>query len=167
MTDEPAAQQEAVEPPKDRPHEDLPYELIIAGQYADDVGDWLQHSATVTMVEAAASLACLNFAVGFFQTLGKHAADGAAKLPKRATDLLRKVVQRDGKPDEVYIGLEDSASAVIIFTEGLPDEARLALLDLDVTAPELRGKELRWDEKTMAWRPSDAAAAELGDATDH
>ena len=27
------------------------------------------------------------------------------------------------------------------------------MLDLDVTTNELRGKELRWDDKTMAWRP--------------
>jgi hypothetical protein len=34
-----------------------------------------------------------------------------------------------------------------------PDEARLALLDLDVTAEELSGKVLRWDSSASAWRP--------------
>ena len=35
----------------------------------------------------------------------------------------------------------------MVVTDDLPDEARLALLDLDVTADDLRGKLLRWDQK--------------------
>ncbi|MFJ7496753.1 hypothetical protein ACIQZB_37465 [Streptomyces sp. NPDC097727] len=36
---------------------------------------------------------------------------------------------------------------------GLSDEARLALIDLDVERPELWGHFLRWDEEAMAWIP--------------
>ena len=98
-----------------------------------------------------------NFCSAFFQTLGKRAADGAVRLPKQATDLLRKRVRRKGKPDQYYIGLKRGASATVVVTESTPDEARLALLDLDVMAPELRGRELRWDQAAGAWRPSEAS----------
>ncbi|MFD6550475.1 hypothetical protein [Streptomyces sp. NPDC058398] len=37
--------------------------------------------------------------------------------------------------------------------EELTDEARLALLDLDVTQPELKGHLLRWNEEAKAWLP--------------
>ena len=46
----------------------------------------------------------------------------------------------------MLIGLDDGSAADVIITGDLPDEARLALLDLDVTADELRGKTLRWDD---------------------
>lgn len=47
----------------------------------------------------------------------------------------------------------ERSRALVVVTDDLPDEARLALLDLDVTAPELRGKLLRWDEAAGEWRP--------------
>lgn len=49
--------------------------------------------------------------------------------------------------------MDGGASAVVVVTGDLPDEARLALLDLDLMADEMRGKELRWDDDTSAWRP--------------
>ena len=36
---------------------------------------------------------------------------------------------------------------------GLSDEARLALIELDVGRPELWGHRLRWDEDVQAWLP--------------
>ncbi|MEU6048928.1 hypothetical protein ABZ829_00635 [Streptomyces xanthochromogenes] len=35
----------------------------------------------------------------------------------------------------------------------LGDEARLALIDLDVTRPELWGHHLRWNDEAAAWLP--------------
>ncbi len=37
----------------------------------------------------------------------------------------------------------------------MPDEARLAVLDLDVTADVVRGQVLRWDSSASAWQPAD------------
>ncbi|HEY1664248.1 MAG TPA: hypothetical protein VGG54_01025 [Trebonia sp.] len=115
-------------------------------------------------MEVALAFMAGNFCAAFFQALGRRAADAAANLPKRATDLLRRRLRRDGQPDEYHIGLKDGVTATIVVTEDTPDEARLALLDLDVTASELRGKELRWDEATGAWRPSGALPAESDEA---
>ena len=91
-----------------------------------------------------------NFSSAFVQALGQRAADGTVK---RVGDLVHTHVRRKGKPDETLIGVDDGTAATIAITEDTPDEARLALLDLDVTADELRGKLLRWDSSVSAWRP--------------
>jgi hypothetical protein len=93
-----------------------------------------------------------NFFSAFFQALGQRAADGAAK---RVGDLVLRRIRRKNEPDEYQIGADDGSSATIAITEDTPDEARLALLDLDVTADEVRGKLLRWDSSASAWRPAD------------
>lgn len=110
-----------------------------------------------------------NFSSAFIQALGQQAAHSFANLSKTKIKKLTawlqpKRVRRKGQPDEYHIGLKDGATATIVVTEDTPDEARLALLDLDVTAPELRGKELRWDEATGAWRPSGPLPAESDEA---
>jgi len=93
-----------------------------------------------------------NFSAAFFQALGQRAADSAAK---RVGDLVLRLVRKKGKPDEYQIGARDGSSAMITITADTPDEARLALLDLDVTADAVRGKLLRWDGSASAWRPDD------------
>jgi hypothetical protein len=96
-----------------------------------------------------------NFSMAFIQVLGQRAADGVANLPKRVSDLVRKRVRMVAGPDEYRIGVNDGSAATIAITADLPDEARLALLDLDVTSDELRGKTLRWDTSASAWLPVD------------
>jgi hypothetical protein len=120
--------------------------------------DELRHSAQtdgLNLAQVALVFAAANFCSAFLQALGQRAENSMADLPKRAAELMRKHVQRKGKPDEIHIGLEDDAAATVIVTADLPDEARLALLDLDVTAPHLRGQELRWDPATGEWLPSE------------
>ena len=75
------------------------------------------------------------------------------------SDLVRKRVRKRGKPDEYHIGVRDGSAATIAITADLPDEARLTLLDLDVTADDVRGKLLRWDEETFSWRAADDGQA--------
>ena len=92
----------------------------------------------------AAGMAVAVFSKAFLETLGRRAGDGVADLPKRVGDLVRRRIRKNGKSVETHIGTGDDRVAVIVVTDDLPDEARLALLDLDVTAPELRGKLLGW-----------------------
>lgn len=86
------------------------------------------------------------YAKAFLETLGKHNADWLG-------DAVRTRLGKNGEKREVLVGPEDGA-ATIVMSEDTPEEARLALLDLDVTAPDLRGKELHWDRTTGEWRPS-------------
>jgi hypothetical protein len=108
-----------------------------------------------TPEQVALTFALANFSSAFMQALGQRAADGAAKLPKRMRDLMKTRVRRKGEPDEYRIGVRNGSAATIAITADTPDEARLALLDLDVTADAVRGKLLRWDSSASAWRPAD------------
>jgi hypothetical protein len=115
------------------------------------------------MVAAATAVAV--FSKAFLETLGRRAGDGVADLPKRVGDLVRRRIRKNGKTVETHIGTGDDRAAVIVVTDDLSDEARLALLDLDVTVPELRGRELHWDSAAGEWRPSEALQAELDEPT--
>jgi hypothetical protein len=93
------------------------------------------------------------YSKGFLETLGKRTADGVADLPKRVGDLVLRRIRRKGEIVEHHISTGDERAAVIVVTDDLPDEARLALLDLDVTDDAIRGKVLRWDSDASAWLP--------------
>lgn len=106
------------------------------------------------MVALAAATAI--FSKAFLETVGSRAGDGIANLPKRLQDLLRTCHRRKKARYECHIGMQDRrAAATVVIKADLPDEARLALLDLDVTADELRGKLLMWDSTASAWRPAE------------
>jgi hypothetical protein len=95
------------------------------------------------------------YSKAFLETLGKRTADGVADSPKRVGDLVRRRIRRKGEIVERHISTGDERAAIIVVTDDLPDEARLALLDLDVTDEAVRGKLLRWDSNASAWRPGD------------
>ena len=98
--------------------------------------------------EVAFLAAAAIYSKAFVEALARRHADGFA-------DLVRTRVRRKGKSDEYRIGVDGDVAAAVVVTDDLPDEARLALLDLDVTADELRGKLLRWDSSDSAWLPAD------------
>jgi hypothetical protein len=86
------------------------------------------------------------YAKTFLETLAKRHADALE-------DLVETRLRRNGSKTEAEIGLDGDTTAKIVVTADTPDEARLALLDLDVTADEIRGKQLRWDRAASEWRP--------------
>ena len=92
---------------------------------------------------AALCMALIVYSKAFVEALARRHAD-------ELTDLLRTRIRRNG---DAEIGLDGDAAATVVVTGDLPDEARLALLDLDVTADAVRGKVLRWDDSVSAWRP--------------
>ena len=94
------------------------------------------------------------YSKAFLETLAKHHAEGLIEA-------VRTRIRKKGKTRELLVGPEDGSAAVLVITSETPDEARLALLDLDVTAPELRGKLLRWDQATLGWRPSKAMSDDV------
>jgi hypothetical protein len=103
---------------------------------------------TETVVTATA---LTIFCKAFVETLGRRAGESAANL----LDRVRIKLLRKSDSYEYHLGVEGVAAAAIVVTDDLPDEAKLALLDLDVTADELRGKLLRWDGSASVWRPAD------------
>jgi hypothetical protein len=100
--------------------------------------------SSVMFGQATILAAVAIYSKAFVEALAKRHADAVS-------DLVRKRFRPNDATGEYWIGLDSAATIVV--NEDLPDEARLALLDLDVTADELRGKLLRWDDSASAWRP--------------
>jgi hypothetical protein len=88
----------------------------------------------------------LAYSKTFVETLAKNNADWLS-------DAVGFRYRKSGKGREVLIGADNGAAATLVITSDTPDEARLALLDLDVTADDLRGRNLRWDSQSKTWRP--------------
>jgi len=82
------------------------------------------------------------YSKAFLETLAKHNADGLAEA-------VRTRFRKNEKAPELLVGPGDDAAATLVVTSDTPDEARLALLDLDVTAQDVRGQLLRWDTATV------------------
>jgi hypothetical protein len=96
--------------------------------------------------ELALATALAVYSKAFLEAVARRHADGV-------TDRVSKWFRDKGKGIEAVISLPGDASATVVVTADLPDEARLALLDLDVTSDKLHGKTLRWDGSASAWRP--------------
>jgi hypothetical protein len=100
--------------------------------------------ADVVLIAAATS-----YATVFTQTLAKHHAEALIEA-------VQTRFRRKDKTLELVVGTGDDVAAAFIVTRDLSDEAKLAMLDVDVTSDELRGKFLRWDDKALAWRADSA-----------
>jgi hypothetical protein len=59
------------------------------------------------------------------------------------------------------LDIENVNAAAILITADLPDEARLALLDLDPTEPALHGKVLGWDAGSQQWVTVEAPVTQV------
>jgi hypothetical protein len=152
MADEPTS---AKLKTQDSPNDDLGADTAVAqativqGDGSIQIPDEVPGFTHLDLAETVVAVSALTiFCKAFLEALGKRAGDGLV-------DLVRTHVQRKGKPEEYHIGVDDGSAATIAITEDTPDEARLALLDLDVTADDLRGKVLRWDRSASAWLPAD------------
>jgi hypothetical protein len=124
----------------------------------DDLRNAQPITGGITAEQLAALAVAGIFAKAFIETLGKRFGEGVADLVKTHT-------RKNGKTTEAEVSVMGVAQvARLIVTPDLPDEARLAVLDLDLTAPELLSKELRWDKATGTWRPSEPLPAEVSSA---
>ncbi|MFI6043602.1 hypothetical protein ACIA8C_18355 [Nocardia sp. NPDC051321] len=113
--------------------------------------DLLQWSAAVGAVAPAATI----FGKAFLESLAERAADGVAGLPgKLRQRWFRHGRQGSGNNElSAVLDIENGSAAAILVTADLPDEARLALLDLDPTEPAWQGKILGWDFDRQRWAP--------------
>jgi hypothetical protein len=130
----------------DRPFTELTVDELMALKAAYEArGVLIQNSLAMYVIAPFSALGGIYFKT-YLETLGQHNAES---LIKAVTTRFRK----KDRTTELLVGPEDGSAAMLVITPETPDEARLALLDLDVTSEELRGKVLRWDKEAMAWRP--------------
>jgi len=146
MTETPDARKETTSPGGTEPDEDRIRALWDHVMASHDVPTSPVLFGGLSAVEIEVVVAASIFGRAFLEALGKRAGDGVVDLITR--------IRQNGKTTEAEISLHGDQAVKLVVTGDLPDEARLALLDLDVTAEELRGRELRWDAEAWKWRPS-------------
>jgi hypothetical protein len=108
-----------------------------------------------TAAVAAATTAVVPYVQAIAAELGKRTVEVAPKVYRGISCRLR-FRGRGNKAlveaAEIEVKL-DSEVTTVVLTKELPDEARLMLLDLDLTSDKFRGKALRWDDAAGAWLP--------------
>lgn len=131
----------------DRPFTELTVdELMALKAECEARGISFYNSASPEQLVLVAAIALYSKA--FLETLAKHNAEGLIEA-------VRTRFRKNGKATELLVGPDDGKAATLIITSDTPDEARLAVLDLDITAEDVRGQHLRWDPEVESWRPND------------
>lgn len=108
-----------------------------------------------TAAVATTATAVVPYVKAIAAELGKRTVEAAPKVYRGMYCRLRfrgKGSKALVEAAEIQIAL-DSAVITVVLTKELPDEARLMLLDLDLTSDEFRGRALRWDDAAGAWLP--------------
>ncbi|MFE9575403.1 hypothetical protein ACFYO1_03385 [Nocardia sp. NPDC006044] len=108
-----------------------------------------------TMVGALAPMVAI-YGKALLESIAAHTADGVAQLPRRFRERrMPRGARVAGGGLSALVDVEDDQGvAAILVTEDLPDDARLALLDLDPTEPAVRGKILMWNNELRRWEPT-------------
>ncbi|MFD4444699.1 hypothetical protein ACFWPK_33460 [Nocardia sp. NPDC058519] len=104
--------------------------------------------SSMQMAWAALAPVAAIYGAALVENLASRNADGFASIAGK----LRKRMRRSSRGACVTLDF-DGEAATILLTAGLPDEARLALLDLDVTAAEVQGQLLAWSPELQQWIP--------------
>lgn len=129
----------------DRPFTEMTVDELMALKAEFEArGIAIYNGATTDALILAAMIA--PYTKAFLETLGKNNADALSGA-------VRARIRKRRKARELLVGTGGDAAATLVITSNTPDEARLALLDLDVTAEDLRGKRLSWDAETGRWQP--------------
>lgn len=124
-------------------------ELIADGELVHTAAHQIARDVGELVVGLAAARGLAPFVQAYASALGKALGEVTATALKRI-DTLRYLLDDH---------LQAPNAAAVELHPDLPDEARLALLDLDPTAPDVRGKTLRWDPARAAWVVAERATA--------
>ncbi|MCX4673556.1 hypothetical protein OG453_44170 [Streptomyces sp. NBC_01381] len=83
-------------------------------------------------------------------------------LGESSASVLRRMWLRRRDRSSTLTITVDQAATVIVLPDGeLTDEAKLALIDLDLTADGICGRTLSWDPETQTWRTEPTPPPEL------
>jgi hypothetical protein len=102
------------------------------------------------VLELAVGGGALWFLGKFADAYVSGIADRLAESTLKAAERIR--LRRSPATDCVTIKVPGGTTTIVL-PEPLTDEARVAFIDLDPAADEIRGKILYWDQDTLAWVP--------------
>jgi hypothetical protein len=131
----------------------------IGNTHASGAGIVIGDGSSVNVffeVVAAGTLGPLITA--FCTELGKRLGGSAADWAKRV-----RLCRRSDDPATTFLQVEqvERLWTLIEIGEDLSDEAKLALLDLDVKSDAVRGQQLKWDEQSQKWLPKSGINTQL------
>jgi hypothetical protein len=117
--------------------------------------DWLSrhvHQLVIQDVELIVLASTLGPLVTAFCTelgkrLGGTVADWMSRVKARPRESNRKHAA------DIVVEADDAVTSLEI-TDDLSDEAKLALLDLDISDQSIQGRRLRWDGHARRWAPA-------------
>lgn len=121
---------------------------------------WYSAAAVLLMLKGVGP-----FLEAFAKKLGEDLGESTTTAARRLSARLRggRTFVEAELPDEAeqLDGFEEfelpaSPSITIVLDSDTPDEARIALLYLDMTRPDLRGKTLGWNRETKMWQIANA-----------
>ena len=117
----------------------------------DQVVTVVTHFNWETIVALAVGSTTLGaFVQAIAAELGKRTVEGVPKTIRVVVRYAKRFWRKKLVSAEVKTEVGD-ITATLIVTSDLPDEARLALLDLDFSDPGLNGKTLSWNIQAGVW----------------
>lgn len=130
--------------------------VIHLGGACSSSGDGI---ASTYILEGAAALASVKGFGPFLEAFATKLGEALGESTAAAFGRLKPHKWRRPGHATVTAELPDRGEVTVVLSPDTPDEARLALLDLDLTAAALRGKTLCWNPGSGMWLPEDAAHA--------
>ena len=96
------------------------------------------------------------FAEAFASKLGERLGESAAAAVSRV-----RLFGRGGGSQKELVVEDATTNTVVVIPEQLTDDARLALIDLDLTRDGVRGEILHWSPGSKTWRPIGVGASTI------
>jgi hypothetical protein len=118
----------------------------ISGSGTLGAGEWISAFA----VTRGLAPFVMAFGTELGKRLGGSVADWASRIGVR---------RKPGSGAEALLRVDTGGGGVTVFevADDMSDDAKLALLDLDVTAKGVHGYRLRWNNVEGRWQPIDVA----------
>jgi hypothetical protein len=110
------------------------------------IGDVQGNVVQVGIEAAVVAGTIVPFVNAFCAELGKRFGGSVADWAKKI-----KLYPRRGHKTDLTLQDDGGAVTVVELNESLSDEAKLALLDLDIRAENIRGRRLTWDTDAGVW----------------
>jgi hypothetical protein len=109
----------------------------------EDIADDACNTAWTIAIAATAGPFVTAFCTELGRRCGGTVADWASRVHFRR--------RNDGSAGDEIVVKADDTITVFEFDEQVSDEARLALLNLDITDKAVKGHRLKWSPKVRAW----------------
>ncbi|MFF4098811.1 hypothetical protein [Streptomyces sp. NPDC001903] len=116
------------------------------------------HAAPASLlIEVAAGFLAVKMLGPFLETFATKLGERFGESASEALGRIRVTRRRNGSSRNLEIEDPETATpTVLVLPEEFTEEARLAVIELDVTTEQIRGATLRWNPASATWQVTDA-----------